>query len=258
MTNLMYKINDLIRKENIYIIEYSNLPNFDMRKNEIMNKQISFYDKDLDVLKDVLILTQNLFDFIILNKIDIKINQRIKESKDYMYFLEVRGCFFLYFDIKNNDKEIYESLTDRRFAEWNNKKLSQRMTFYSQGSKKNKFIFKSYNNELINNLFINHSFVEQQIENLKNKTFYEKTLINKGTIENTQRQSIHKSDENPEKKSQDTVFLTNILTLNNDFQKKVAKLIPFSNNKTTHNLSLGFPFVETNNNVIKDKKYIKN
>jgi hypothetical protein len=253
MINLMYKINDLIRKENLYIVDHANFPNFDARKNEIMNKQISFYDKELDIVKDVLILTQNLFDFIILNKIENKINEKIKESKDYMYFLEIRGCFFLYLDIKNNDKEIFESLTDRRFAEWNNKKLSQKMTFYSQFNKKNNLFLKGYN-ETIKNLFNNHSFIEYQMENNKHRNNLDKTVRNKASIENSQKQTLQQSEENTEKKAQDTVFLTNILTLNNDSQKSLGKIVSSSRFKTINNLSIGSPFVGVLNNPFHKKR----
>jgi hypothetical protein len=253
MTNLLYKVNDLILFENLYIVDYANFPNYDMRKNEIMNKQISYFDKELDILKDILILTQNLYDFILLKKIDDKINQKSKESKDYMYFLEIRGCIFVYLDIKNDDKEIYESLTDRRFAEWNNKKLSQKMTFYSQSNTKQNLFFKGFK-EATKKLNNNHSFMENKTEN-KHQNIIDKTLRSKASNENVQRLTLHQSEETSDKKTTESLFLTNILSLNNESQKNLIKLVPSTRFKKINDFAIGSHFVDMNNPFFK-KRYL--
>lgn len=64
MNKLIYKINELKNQEEIYLIDFSIFPNYDARKNEISNKLI-FYDKNLGILKEIIVLIQHLYDFIV-------------------------------------------------------------------------------------------------------------------------------------------------------------------------------------------------
>lgn len=125
LNNIVYKFNDLKKNERLYTIDFDSITSFEQRKNEILLKQLHYYDKVFDVLNEALILTQNLYDFIIFNKIDKHIKTKKKESKDFLYFQEVRGCFFLYLDSQKKEEEVFEGLSDRKFSELSHRRFSQ-------------------------------------------------------------------------------------------------------------------------------------
>lgn len=257
MNNLIYKINDLKRKEELYIIDYSNIPHFELRKNEIISKQINFYDKHLDILNESIILIQNLYDFIVMNKINIKINEKVKESKDYMYFLEIRGCFFLYLDIKNRNSDIFESLTDRKFAEWNNRKISQRLTFLSHAKKKNKLVLTTDNDDKISSILNNVSFMTKRKQSQQNKTIIGDSLIKNQTISTFRpKVNIIKSDEQISKDCQDAFFLTNAFSINNENQFKSNKINISSTRfrSINNNLSTNSRYVDAITNTLGNSK----
>ena len=257
MDNLIYNLNDIKRKEDSYIIDFANIPNFDLRKKEIINRQINFIDKNLNLLNDSLVLIQHLYDFMLMNNIDKRVRNKIIESKDYMNFLEIRGCYFLYIDNKSNKNDIFDCLSDRKFAEINTKKFSNlRMCFLSKPiiTRKNEIKKvetskeKSSNNRV--NALSNNNSIDQN--DVNNKTAYHFMPKSRSTGFKKQMNSYKSSQLL--KVSPDPFFLTNAFTVNNLVEQKNLK-----RTNSQENINSEFKLVDavTNTfNTLKTKEKI--
>ena len=161
-----------------------------------------------------------------MNKIDKKIKTKIKESKDYMIFLEIRGCSFSYLDNQLNNNEIFECFSDRKFAEFNNKKFGNQMHFTAKHLISMKKNVKSKKNEIeelkINkNTILNNSARDSLEKNEeKDKNIYQ--FIAKNKISIKKKHNLQKSKF----KKEDSLFLTNSV-INSDI-----KILKMSNSQT--------------------------
>jgi hypothetical protein len=121
MNNIVLNVNHLHNKELDIVQIYNTSITFHNRKNIIFQILIKFLEKDLNIFKDVINITQQIVDYILLNNLEDAICDKM--STEYKIFLEIRSCFLYKYEKDNTNKVEYNPLSDRLYNDFKSKQL---------------------------------------------------------------------------------------------------------------------------------------
>jgi hypothetical protein len=120
--NLVSNVNILQNRESEILHIFDKNSSFSYRKNIISLVLINFLEKELNILDNVLSLTQQIFDYIILNNLESDICKEL--SNDYKVFLEIRNSLLDKYE-KNNIRNEYNPYCDRLYNDYKWKQLGR-------------------------------------------------------------------------------------------------------------------------------------
>jgi hypothetical protein len=146
--NLVSNVNQLQNRENEILHIYDKNSSFGYRRGVISLVLINFLEKELNIMNNVLSLTQQIFDYIILNNLENDIL-----SNDYKVFLEIRNCLLDKYERNNlRSPEAYNPYSDRMYNDYKWKQLGREFNITLNNSKKPKVVNQGDRNTSVKEL----------------------------------------------------------------------------------------------------------
>jgi hypothetical protein len=168
---LVLNINALRRNEKDLEKLYCDYLTAGKRKHLITTVLFNFLEKELKILKNVVNISQQVYDYIILNSLEEKFN--LNTMKNYKIFLEIRSIFLLSFE-KNITQVEYYPNAERQFNDYKFKQIGTDFKFYKKHTINNTLI--SQNSKLAGNNNENYFKIDELSYFSKKKPIFNYSL----------------------------------------------------------------------------------